>query len=195
MEPLSLWGVDVREGSTRTHVNVLVQRCVAGDGAAWAEVVHRYERLVYSIPIRSGLSEDDSSDVVQSVFGALLAQIGHIREPERLAYWLMTVARRMTWRRLDLLRVERSADLMHTTDVAAPGAVDSMDQLVEEAAMIDAVELLEEPCRSLLIALFLDPNEPSYEEIADLLGRPIGSVGPSRQRCLQKLAQLLDVPA
>jgi len=82
----------------RTDDDALVRACRAGDQAAWAALVGRYERLIYSIPRRSGLGPEATAEVFQQVFTILAEQIGQIEHTDRLAAWLVTTARRETWR-------------------------------------------------------------------------------------------------
>lgn len=164
----------------------LLARCEAGDRAAWEALVSKYERLVYSIAVREGLDAHDASDVTQEVFAALLTSVATIEQPERLGSWLMTVARRATWRRRGARRTSVELDdVLDTVD-------DPNDELVRAVWLYEAVDALGEPCSSIIVALFLDPAEPSYAEIALRLGRPIGSLGPTRARCLERLRAFLQ---
>jgi len=166
----------------------LVTACRNGDAQAWSVIVDRYERLVYAIPIREGLSDEEAADVTQETFATLMASVDRIQRPDRLASWLMTVARRLAWR-------ERHRDSRHALDVASVDVGSDVDVGTESVTVqwvYDAIQSLAEPCRSLVLALFFDPAEPSYAEIAIRLGRPLGSVGPLRARCLHRLRALLE---
>ena len=164
----------------------LLQRCRSGDQAAWANLVTRYERLVYAIPIREGLDAETAADIAQYTFSELHRCLEAIREPERLAGWLAIVCRREVWRRKSgsVPTVELREERMEPVpDFAQPYA--------ETVALYDAIESLGEPCRSLISGLFFDPSEPDYASIAVDLGRPVGSIGPMRARCLARLRQIL----
>lgn len=165
----------------------LLAACRAGDRSAWVELVSRFERLVYAIPIREGLDPHRAEEVTQETFLALVRALDRIDRPDRLGYWLMTVARRLTWRALGDPR----------------GEVDEPGEVADEASVFDdrihtavwvheAIQGLGPACRDLIISLFFDPTEPSYVEIAQRLGLPIGSIGPSRKRCLDKLRIALE---
>lgn len=164
----------------------LLERCRAGDQAAWSNLVSRYERLVYAIPIREGLDAETAADIAQYTFTELHRCLAAIREPERLAGWLAMVCRREVWRRKSgrvptvELREER---LEPIPDFTQPYA--------EAIALYEAIQALGEPCRSLIQNLFFDPSEPDYAAIALELGRPVGSIGPMRGRCLERLKQIL----
>src|SRR5215203_239300 len=85
----------------------LLLRCRTGDSNAWQLVVRRYGRLVHSVPIRYGLSRSEAEDIGQEVFLALAQQLERIEEPERLASWLLTTARRICWRVMQQRRQEQ----------------------------------------------------------------------------------------
>jgi len=163
----------------------LLERCRRRDGEAWNLLVTRYERLVYSVARRNGLSEEDAADVTQGTFVALLDALGRIRDEERLASWLMTVTRRQAWRVRNLSR--RDVQLEQAPDVVD----DSSEDWAAVLALHDALAELGGTCRSLLEALYLDPESPSYAEIAARFGRSIGGIGPLRGRCLEKLRAIL----
>lgn len=162
----------------------LLQRCADRDQAAWKILVNRYERLVYAIPLREGLSKEQAADVTQETFTILFKQLDSIREPDRLASWLMAVARRETWRRRKAAhRGTAQVDIIEDL----PSEDDFVEQHTQAAAVHAAVQSLGEPCRSLIFGLFLDPSEPAYGTLASQLGRPVGSIGPLRGRCLDRL--------
>jgi RNA polymerase sigma factor (sigma-70 family) len=163
----------------------LLRRCRRRDSEAWNQLVSRYERLVYTVALRNGLSAEDAADVTQSTFVALVDSLGRIRDDERLASWLMTVARRQAWRTRNLSR--RTV----TLDVAPEGVADPFADWATVTALHDALATLGGTCRELLLALYFEHDAPSYAEIADRLGRSIGGIGPLRGRCLDKLRVIL----
>ncbi len=166
----------------------LIEGCRGGDIDAWNEMVSRYERLVYAIPLREGLTAADAAEISQSTFEILIESLERIREPERLGYWLMTVARRLTWRRRNECRAEVS---VHEIPVE-PDVDDHAAAWVRTVAVYDAVAELPAPCRELVFGLFFDPSEPSYERLSEMLGVAIGSIGPMRSRCLDRLRDRLQ---
>lgn len=166
---------------------VLLARCRLGDGDAWDQLVMRYERLVFSVARRNGLGREDAADVTQATFMALLEAIDRIHTDDRLASWLMTVCRRQAW-------ALRNRALREVPDPAVDDT-DSHDPLAlweELVTLHEALDALDRPCRELLRALYLDPAEPSYREVAARLGRRIGGIGPMRARCLQRMRRLLS---
>ena len=166
----------------------LMLACRSGDRRAWEQIVDRYERLVYAIPIREGLRRDDAADVTQETFAALVDSLHRIKDPDRLGYWLMTVARRLTWR----VRHGQPHAVIELDEIADDDCPSIVDGTLQALWVYEAITRLDEPCRSLVLSLFFDPSEPSYGEIAVRLGRPLGSVGPLRARCLDRLRGILE---
>lgn len=163
----------------------LLERCRQRDPRAWDLLVGRYERLVYSVARRNGLSADDAADVTQGTFVTLIDSLDRIKDEERLASWLMTVTRRQSWRVRNLSRRDVQLEVV-------PEEVDqSQDDWASILALHDALAELGGTCKDLLEALYLDPESPSYAEIAQRFGRSIGGIGPLRGRCLEKLRGIL----
>ncbi len=164
----------------------LLEGCRSGDQLAWAGLVRRYERLVYAIALREGSDADVASDIAQETFAELLRSIDSIREPEQLSHWLATVCRRTAWKRR-----HTPTDLALDMTDEIIGSADFADDPARAFEIYDVVQALGEPCRSLIIGLFFDPAQPDYASIAVQLGRPPGSIGPLRGRCLARLRTLL----
>jgi RNA polymerase sigma factor (sigma-70 family) len=180
----------------------LFSRCRAGTQAAWSTLVRRFQRLVYTVPRRAGLSEDASDDVFQLTFARLFDHLDRIDDASRVRSWLVTTAKRAT---LDALAAQqRTAALM--APEAQPGesaAIDEVadlqplpEQALEEIQELDrvrrAVDRLEPRLRQFVELLFLQDEPLPYSEIARRLGLPEGSIGPMRARCLEKLRTLID---
>lgn len=178
----------------------LLLSCRRGDETAWEALIHRYQRLIYAIPRRAGLDEEQSADVFQDVFVTLFEKLDEIDRPERLQAWLVTTARRKTWRVITKQKALREAPghkesaerkLMDLPDGAPPA--DEVLVLLEKQHQVRvAVAALDERCGKLMKLLFYAPEPPSYSEIASKLGIPEGSIGPTRARCLEKLMRLLQ---
>ncbi len=167
----------------------LLSACRSGDEAAWDALVSRYERLVFSVAVRNGLSREDAADVTQATFVALLESLDRVRDGERVSFWLMTVARRTAWRAAR----RRRHELQLPTSM--PDSVDPISDVQRTAEIYEALDRLGPPCSDLLTALYFDPTEPDYAAIADRLGRAVGGLGPLRGRCLQRLRLLLEQDA
>lgn len=178
----------------------LILACRAGDRSAWRRVLDRYERLVYSIPLRYGLPREDAADVAQLTFTALIRALDGLPEDSRLGGWLATVSKRHTWRLLERKRrvtpvageYLEGADLVETAISLGRGKAESIEHW-ELAEYLDSGLLkLGNPCRDLLLALYFKPESPSYAEISKTLNMPVGSIGPTRARCLKRLRRLLE---
>lgn len=182
--------------STRGHVVrsdptviALVQRVITGDQEAWNEIIDRYAPLVWAICLRYQLSRTDADDVGQSVWLLLVENIGNLREPAALPGWIATTTRNECLR---VLRTTRKIDPdgLPPDDQLPPdsSAVVDAELLAAErdAALRAAFDELSPSCHQLLSLLVSDPP-PAYAEISASLGIPIGSIGPTRQRCLDRL--------
>lgn len=187
------------EGPTTT---TLVQRCLHGDAGAWSMLVERYARLVHAVPVRHGLTPAEVDDVGQEVFLALAQNLHDIDDPERLPGWLVTTARRLSWRTIQRRRQEETIDMQESQAVdtgkltpivsAMPTPDDLLQTWGRQEALGQGLNRLQPRCRDLLSLLFLDAEEPSYDEISAQLDLPKGSIGPTRNRCLQQLRTILE---
>jgi RNA polymerase sigma factor (sigma-70 family) len=150
---------------------------------------------VFSVPRRYGLSRDDAADITQLTFTILVQSLDDIAEDSRLGAWLTTVARRHTWRLLERTRregIDRRTVVDDSTPALASNDTDSLEHW-ELAEWLDhGLLLIGERCRKLLSALYLDPEQPSYVQVAERLGMAVGSIGPTRIRCLEHLRRVLD---
>ena len=171
----------------------LILACKAGRAGAWDRLVAKYERLVFSIPRSYGLSREDAADVSQATFIALVGGLDSLTEESNVKAWLATVARRHTWRLMEKGRregTEREDDLADTPWLLGN---EKPSERWETIDWLDAgLSEMGEPCRKLLTALYLDESEPSYAEVSRRLGTPVGSIGPTRARCLQRLRAVLE---
>ena len=179
----------------------LVSRCLRGEGAAWTALVNRYQRLVYAIVLRMGFDEHAAADVFQTVFARLMAHLSRIEDPRRLQAWIVTTAkreallqRRRGLRTVSMTRSDDRDDETADWDVAddAPLPEEVLADLQQLDHVRRAVDKLDKRCRELLLLLFRDGDEKiSYEDVARQLGMSVGSIGPTRSRCLDKLRQLV----
>ncbi len=175
----------------------LILRCRQGSAGAWHQVLNRYERLVYSIPLRYGLSRDDAADVAQITFTILIQNMDNLAEDSRLGAWLATVARRHTWRFMKRNQRETASERLEGADIAesvvllGKSDADSIEHWDLSVWLDAGLSQISERCRKLLLALYFLPEQPSYAEVAEQMGMPLGSVGPTRARCLERLKQVL----
>jgi len=166
----------------------LVQRASEGDQAAWNAIVDQFNGLLWSVVRAHRLSHSDGAEVVQTAWLRLVENLDRIREPERVGAWLATTTRH------ECLRfIRRNAREVAASDVDAAGL--SNDAPIEgllseerEIALWKAFASLGERCQKLLRILMADVP-PSYVEVSAALGMPIGAIGPTRQRCLERLRQ------
>jgi RNA polymerase sigma factor (sigma-70 family) len=180
----------------------LVARCRAGDASAWALLVQRYQRLVFAIVRRIGLDGQAAADVLQAVFTRLFEHLARIEDPSRLQAWIVTSAKReaLRQRQLAMRSVSISGDEEDSEGDArpwdlpdpAPLAEDALDHLQQLNQLRNGMERLDERCQRLLMLTFRDEEEAlSYQEVATRMGVPVGSLGPTRARCLDKLRRLV----
>lgn len=175
------------------EVTALVRRAAGGDEAAWNALVAKYANLLWSIARAHRLGAEAAADVVQTCWLRLLENLSRINEPERLAGWLATTARHECLRTLRRSGREDPADdttLDRPDDLSPP--VDAGVLVGErDAALWRALDRLGERCRILLRVLLADPP-PAYDTVSKLLDMPVGSIGPTRARCLAKLRALAE---
>jgi RNA polymerase sigma factor (sigma-70 family) len=173
-------------------VTGLVTRARNGDARAWDALVERYAPLIWSICRRHRLSDADARDVGQSVWLRLVDQLGTIRDPAALPGWLATTTRRECGRVLCVARGPLAAtylpDAETLPDEHAATAEQELLAAERHAALRGALLDLPLDCQRLIALLAADPPVP-YAEISTRLGIPVGSIGPTRQRCLDKLRQ------
>ena len=179
-------------GGVRGTDKDLIRGCKKGDPRAWEGVMDRYQRLVFSIPRSYGLSREDAADVSQLTFTILIQSLDSLTEESNLKAWLATVARRHTWRAMEKGRREGTGK---EDDLAETPWLLGNEKPSERWETIDwldeGLSKVSEPCRKLLKALYLDEDEPSYAEISERLDMPVGSIGPTRARCLQRMRDAL----
>lgn len=174
----------------------LLRACRSGDANAWERLLEQYERLIFSIALNYGLTPDDAADITQITFTILLQSLDTLPDDVRLAGWLATVARRHTWRMLATRRREAvGADADLAENEALGGRVDHRERSEQAAWLAHGLRLLDERCSRLLLALYFDDQQPSYAEIAAQLNMPLGSLGPTRARCLEQMKRLLSQAA
>jgi RNA polymerase sigma factor (sigma-70 family) len=173
----------------------LVQECRKGSEVAWSALIDRYKNLVYSIPIKHGFSQEDASEIFQSVSFAVLQELPNLREPKALTKWIIQITSHkcFQWRRQQS-RFTSSEDA--ALENHAIHQESSADQLLleaqEEQALRDAVASLSPRCRELIALLFYETPARPYSEVAARLGIATGSIGFIRGRCLHKLRAALQ---
>jgi RNA polymerase sigma factor (sigma-70 family) len=172
----------------------LIEACLNGKNQAWEALITRYQRLVYSIPLRYGLSEHDANDVFQNVSLLLLENLHALRDRQRLGAWLVITTRRECWRmtrqRRQVTLAQETASVNEQVTEKAPSEEDLLT-LERQSIIRTALEQLGIPCQQLLTLLFYTEPKPGYAEVAKKLTLPEGSIGPDRARCLEKMMKIL----
>lgn len=186
---------DWRPNRAAIEETELVQECLLGREDAWCGLIDKYRNLIFSIPIRCGLSREDSSEVFQDVCLILFRELRRIREPRALPAWLIKI----TWQRSRHLR-ERQMRQWHVEARTEGEPANAGDQPPEELfneierqqAVREALTQLTDRCKSLVEMLFFTTPAVPYEEAARRLGVATGSVGFIRMRCLRRLRRQLE---
>ena len=183
-------GLIVAPVADHLPVTALVTRAKNGDKQAWEELVDRYTPLIWSICRRYRLRRADADDVGQGVWLRLVDQLGSLRDPAGLPGWLTTTTQRECGRVLSVSREQevpgQSPDAADIPDKGTGIAESELLRAERHAALRDAFTQLP-PKSQQLIALLIQDPPLSYAEISAKLGIPVGSIGPIRGRCLEKL--------
>ena len=163
----------------------LVDCCLKGDEWAWAQLIARYQRLIYSVARTLCPDPDDTADVFQYTCLDLYKGLSELRDVQALPAWLITVTRRRS------ILVLRSKLPTALPDEELAVADDILGTIEKEHAIERALEQMSPRCRELIDLLYFNASQPSYSEIGRTLGMPVASIGPTRGRCLEKLKKLL----
>ena len=179
------------------HVDLsdLMQAAAGGEQSAWNEIVERFSGLVWSVARAHRLSQAEAADVSQTVWLRLVENLDRITDPDRLGSWLATVARRECLRSIRLGGRELSVDDDSVFEAPAGETAESALIVRErDDALRRAFTRISERCQALLRMLAAS-EPPSYEEVSAALGMPIGAIGPTRARCLEKLRRTPELAA
>ncbi len=183
-----------RLGMTTTEnavqVATLLEAAADGDERAWSELVAQFHGLLWATARACGLSEADAADVTQTTWMRLAEHLGRITQPAALPGWLVSTTRREAICVSKRARRPPPAVLLGTIDLDDESAVDLLLRAERHQELRAAFRRLGEQCRLLLAMLSADARY-SYEEISSQVDIPVGSIGPTRRRCLTKLTQLM----
>jgi RNA polymerase sigma factor (sigma-70 family) len=172
----------------------LVKECLSGNEEAWSLLIEKYKGLIYSIPVKYRLPPDEAADVFQATCMELLTRLPGLREPRALPKWLMQVAHHQCyrWKQRQQRMVSRDAD-PHLPEPETPAIADSLvEQTEEEQLLREAMATLTPQCRRLVELLFIEIPPRPYTEVAAELGLAIGSIGFTRQKCIERLRRNLS---
>ena len=175
-------------------ISQVVRQAALGDRSSWEQLVSKYSRLIWAMTRDFKLADSDAADVVQATWLRLLEHIDRIEHPDRVGSWLAATARNECLRSLAARkRVVLSQDYAELGDSAAhEPEIDERLLAAERAQVVrDALSCLPRRWQRLLEMLMADPPA-SYADISDELELPIGSIGPTRGRCLARLRVLLQ---
>ncbi len=182
------------EADRRRESALGLERMVAaagrGDQSAWSALVARFRGQILRVARSHGLNAHQADDVAQETWVRLYRSLERVRDPGALGAWVDTTARRESLRALRSGRREDLTD--EEIGIAAAAPDDPDDDLLQErrAALAGAMEKLPERQRTLMASLLAE-SEPSYADVAARLGLPIGSIGPTRGRCVESLREML----
>ena len=169
----------------------LLRRTAAGDDAAWREVVGHYQRLVHATIRSFRVTPSDAEDLFQETFLRLYRHATGLRDSRALTRWLIVTARNLCLDHITRLRARPTEALDAETLAVEPKPLAEMIHLERAQAVREAIQAMPERCRDLLWLLYFEQETPDYEAAARAFNMPLGSVGPTRMRCLEQLLRQL----
>jgi RNA polymerase sigma factor (sigma-70 family) len=169
-----------------------LERAQSGELGALDEIVESLTPLLWHVARAQGLQADDAADVVQTTWLELLRRLNDIRSPQALTAWLVTATRRESWHTSARRRKQAGAgaDLLETVPDPGPGLDELLGQSESYQGLAKHFRRLPGRCRELLRIVAL-VDRPDYTAMSEALGMPVGSIGPTRGRCLAKLRAML----
>ena len=170
----------------------LVARCMDGDEEAWAALVRRHGPVVWTIARRAGLADADAADVYQTVWRIAVEGLPRLRDTERFPAWIAQTARFQTARAVrTICATRRALGRIEARDADDAVTEPDIEAIERRRTVTDALGRIGDRCAHLLRALYFDEAAPDYAEIGRRLGMRIGSIGPTRARCLARLRDAL----
>ena len=184
---------EVSSGPIDPHL--LVRRAAEGHHWAWEKLVAQYSKLIWSMTRDFKLPETDAADVVQATWLRLLEHIDRIEHPDRIGSWLATTARHECLRHI---AASKRVVLVQDNDDTLVDAISNQPEVDERLLADERAQAVREALSSLpgrwqrLLEMLMSDPPVSYLKISDQLGLPVGSIGPTRGRCLERLRELLQ---
>ena len=172
----------------------LVKECLSGNEVAWSLLIEKYKALIYSIPVKYRLPPHEAAEIFQATCVELLKRLPELREPRALPKWLMQVAHHQCyrWKRQQQRVVSRDGDA-DLPEPETPAIAESLvQQTQEEQILREAMAALSPQCRRLVELLFFETPARPYSEVAAELGLAVGSIGFTRQKCMDRLRKHLS---
>lgn len=184
--------IQARQQDRGLRIASLLSAARQGNEDALGEIVTELSPLLWRVARAAGLSSSDAEDVLQTVWLRLVAHLHDIRDSAALTGWLVTTARREAWRMRAAQRRQLPVDHELFNDLAdqGPGSEEQVIADAERRTLRAAIRRLSARCQELLRIIAFTPR-PDYAVVAAALGMPVGSIGPTRGRCLAKLRALL----
>ncbi len=172
----------------------LVDQCLRGHDNAWNTLISKYKNLIYSIPIRSGFTQEEAADIFQAVCLDLFCELSSLREPQALAAWIIRVTRNKCYhkRRENDRYIANDDAQLEAAAINSDIPEDFLHEVEKEQHVRNALDDLSPRCRHLVEKLFFEWPARPYQEVARELGLAVGSIGIIRRRCLNCLRGRLE---
>jgi RNA polymerase sigma factor (sigma-70 family) len=188
--------ITARPAPRSNNENVrLVRECLQGDPNAWAELIQKYKNLIFSVPIKYGLTRDEAADIFQDVCVKLLSDLKNVRDPQALPKWIIQVTSHNCFHyKIKRNRfVSRDAEDQNTPEPEVQAdTVEQIARTEEEQMIREVLGELSPRCNQLIQMLFFEEPSRSYRDIASDLGIAVGSIGMMRQRCIDRLRRRFE---
>jgi RNA polymerase sigma factor (sigma-70 family) len=178
--------------ASRASDERLVKECLKGDQDAWAAFLAKYKSLIYSVPLKYGLSHDQANDIFQIVCMQILRRLETVRDFNSLPAWLIKVTTNACFYWISKERRFEPSDIDTDLGPAPEVPEEALTQIEQEQILREALAALNPRCRELLNMLFFQTPALPYAEVAKQLGLATGSIGFIRMRCLQRLRRHLE---
>jgi RNA polymerase sigma factor (sigma-70 family) len=179
---------------SQVSLKTLVEMCQAGKADAWHQLIDLVGPAIFAVCRKRRLSRDESFDIFGQVCLQLIDAIGSLKTPEKIIAFVVTITRRQIYTFYQRMQLVERLD-PDELGSRAEGMQDDPESIYENTRnreiLLEAMSKLSERDYKLIELLFLDPEEPSYEEIARRLGTPVSSIGPIRAKALEKLKRIL----
>jgi len=171
----------------------LIRGCLNGDDRAWAALIEKYKKLIYSIPVRYGAGPEDAADIFQSVCLELFNELPRLRKRSAFRSWLITVAAHQAfqWKRRTRRRAEDELTPAEEETLETEPSADLVEQIEREQVLREAIAELPPRCREMIELLFFEHPPMPYNDVARRLNLATGSIGFIRGRCLNRLQKIL----
>ena len=169
----------------------VLRRASEGDDAAWREIVAHYQRLVYATIRSFRVPSEDAEDLFQETFLRLHRHASGLRDSRALTRWLVVTARHLCLDYVERTRVRSKTSITSESSALEETPLTEILHLERAQWVREAIHGLPPRCRELLWMLYFEQETPDYEAASRAFGIPLGSIGPTRMRCLEHLLRVL----